>query len=359
MTMPGPPSGPTRGSADGGRSSRAAATTAADPDVRAWRRGMRVVGVWLVSTTVVLAAVAVSWPDSAATVRSRVAGSWLDGPWFPPPSDRLAYLGIVAVVLAADGIVLGRRGALAHLVRPSTSARVDLVTWTLVALNTALALPVLLSAGLIAVLPARLQRAGPDLLGSVTHPVVRFVVVIVAVDALRYAAHRLMHRSRLLWPFHAVHHTATEFTVLTGARLHPVEYVVDSVVVTLPLALVGAGLPQLAAGIAIVRLIDLPQHSMLPWTYGWVGRWLLFSPVGHRIHHSPHRHQWDTNFGDLSPVWDRLFGTWYAGDDVNETIGLAGTPPAGVVESFVIPFGRAWHELTRGGRRADTPPLTG
>jgi sterol desaturase/sphingolipid hydroxylase (fatty acid hydroxylase superfamily) len=60
---------------------------------------------------------------------------------------------------------------------------------------------------------------------------------------------------------------------------------------------------------------------MLPWTFGWVGRWLLISPVAHRIHHSPEVEHFDRNFGGITPLWDRLFGTWYAGDRVNEQVG--------------------------------------
>ena len=32
--------------------------------------------------------------------------------------------------------------------------------------------------------------------------------------------------------------------------------------------------------------------------------------------------QHTSNYGNLLVVWDRMFGTWYDGADVNETIGL-------------------------------------
>jgi sterol desaturase/sphingolipid hydroxylase (fatty acid hydroxylase superfamily) len=87
--------------------------------------------------------------------------------------------------------------------------------------------------------------------------------------------------------------------------------------------------------------VDFAQHSMVPFTYGWVGRWLVYSPVAHRIHHSPLEEHWDRNYGDLLPVWDRLFGTWYAGTTVNKTVGLAGADEHGIVGSIVRPFGSA------------------
>ncbi|RMH69879.1 MAG: fatty acid hydroxylase family protein [Actinomyces sp.] len=260
------------------------------------------------------------------------------------------------VVVALDALVLGRRGALARLLALGPSARLDVFTWLLAFVNAGLVLPVVLTAGLAAVGPSWAAARGPDLFGWLSHPALRFVVVVIAIDFLRYWAHRLQHRNRILWRFHAMHHTATEFTVITGRRIHPVEKIVDLTIVTVPLALVGASLPELVAGIVVVRLIDLPQHSMLDWTYGPVGRWLLFSPVGHRIHHSPHRHQWDTNFGDLCPLWDHLFGTWYDGDDVNTEIGLTGSPPAGIAASLLTPFGEAWDDLTGRWRRRPAAP---
>lgn len=39
-------------------------------------------------------------------------------------------------------------------------------------------------------------------------------------------------------------------------------------------------------------------------------RSVLVTPDMHRIHHSVHRHEHDTNFGFALSWWDRLFGTY-------------------------------------------------
>jgi len=41
-------------------------------------------------------------------------------------------------------------------------------------------------------------------------------------------------------------------------------------------------------------------------------RWLVVTPDMHRVHHSIHRDETDSNFGFNLPWWDRLFGTYRA-----------------------------------------------
>src|SRR5437762_1691657 len=63
-------------------------------------------------------------------------------------------------------------------------------------------------------------------------------------------------------------------------------------------------------------------HSMLPWRWGWFGKYVLYSPIGHRIHHSALPEHKDKNLGFLFPVWDWMFGTYYKGDVINEEVGV-------------------------------------
>jgi sterol desaturase/sphingolipid hydroxylase (fatty acid hydroxylase superfamily) len=50
--------------------------------------------------------------------------------------------------------------------------------------------------------------------------------------------------------------------------------------------------------------------------------YLFISPIDHRIHHSRDREHWDKNFGHITPLWDRLFGTCYEGDKINSTVDI-------------------------------------
>ena len=89
-----------------------------------------------------------------------------------------------------------------------------------------------------------------------------------------------------------------------------------------PMAVLGAPVESYLLVGVVKQVVDHFQHSMVGWRYGWIGRWLIYSPVGHRIHHSKMEEHWDLNYGNIIPLWDRIFGTWYAGDQVNAEVDV-------------------------------------
>jgi sterol desaturase/sphingolipid hydroxylase (fatty acid hydroxylase superfamily) len=66
---------------------------------------------------------------------------------------------------------------------------------------------------------------------------------------------------------------------------------------------------------ALVLLYQLPLHQM------WTGRlptWYEFffnTPMHHRAHHAYQRMYIDKNFGGITIIWDRIFGTFVEVDD--------------------------------------------
>lgn len=73
-------------------------------------------------------------------------------------------------------------------------------------------------------------------------------------------------------------------------------------------------------------------------------RTLLVTPDMHRVHHSWHRDETDSNYGFCLSIWDRIFGTYRAqprdGHD-DMTIGLEGfrdSKDRGLTGLLMIPF---------------------
>ena len=130
-------------------------------------------------------------------------------------------------------------------------------------------------------------------------------VLFLLYTLLDYWSHRLDH-SRVFWPLHRFHHAAESFSVLTAARVHPAMFtaVVSAIVPGVLLGSDPAALAQVGLVIIIIRLVI---HSRIESDFGWVGRWLVQSPLHHRMHHSLNR--MPVNLG-LLPLWDRLFRTW-------------------------------------------------
>jgi sterol desaturase/sphingolipid hydroxylase (fatty acid hydroxylase superfamily) len=77
----------------------------------------------------------------------------------------------------------------------------------------------------------------------------KFLVGVVGLDLFSYLAHTLLHKSRLGWRFHRVHHSELEVDV---------------------------------------------------------------TPDMHKVHHSRLQHETDSNYANIFSCWDRLFGTYTA-----------------------------------------------
>ena len=149
------------------------------------------------------------------------------------------------------------------------------------------------------------------------------VAVFVAFDLGRWLAHRVQHRVRWLWPFHAVHHSAEVLTPVTTFRVHPVDLAVmatGSALTTAPvLALIAWRWPHggmASAGLVAATLLftfdiggSLLRHSSVHLGYGRVLERVLVSPAQHRLHHSIAPEHRDRNFGFALAVWDALAGT--------------------------------------------------
>ncbi|NDP42300.1 MAG: sterol desaturase family protein [Aromatoleum sp.] len=146
-------------------------------------------------------------------------------------------------------------------------------------------------------------------------PLAAMVVAgVFATDFASYAFHRLSHRWRELWLFHAVHHSDPQLDATTGLRFHPIDmaFYVASVAGTL----VALGIPLWVEGVRalILNPLSMAQHANVPWP-AWVERyfaWLLVTPAMHRVHHDADAPGIDANFGQVFSLWDRLFGTYRA-----------------------------------------------
>ncbi len=154
------------------------------------------------------------------------------------------------------------------------------------------------------------------------------LLAVVALDFAIYLQHVLFHAVPLLWRLHMVHHADLDFDVTTGLRFHTMEILLSMGIKLAVVALLGAP----ALGVLIFEVL-LNATSMfnhgnvrLP---GWLDRLLrlaVVTPEMHRVHHSVHPRETNSNFGFNLPWWDHLFGTYRAQPaDGHEhmTIGLS------------------------------------
>ncbi|MFP5379111.1 MAG: sterol desaturase family protein [Vicinamibacteria bacterium] len=223
------------------------------------------------------------------------------------PLIRLAFFFLVLLVMAVWEVAAPRR-------------RRDiprLVRWTnnlaLVALDTLLvrlAFPVL-AVGLAVVADAR----GWGLLNVADVPALPAAVLSVLVlDLVIYLQHVMFHAVPALWRLHRMHHADLEFDVTTGLRFHPVEILLS---MGIKLAVVAAlGPPAIAVLVfeVLLNATAMFNHSnvRLPASVDRALRLVVVTPDMHRVHHSIHPVETNTNFGFNLPWWDRLLGTYRA-----------------------------------------------
>jgi sterol desaturase/sphingolipid hydroxylase (fatty acid hydroxylase superfamily) len=145
------------------------------------------------------------------------------------------------------------------------------------------------------------------------------VVYYLANTFVGYWQHRMMHW-RWFWHLHRFHHAATEINIFTSFRTSPAE-AFRFIPFAIPLFFVKPPSAEMFAFFTVAnQLLALLQHSELPWSLGWLGRWLIVSPQYHQIHHSMDEEHRDLNFS-VCPIWDRLFGTWYSGSKAPSSYG--------------------------------------
>jgi sterol desaturase/sphingolipid hydroxylase (fatty acid hydroxylase superfamily) len=144
-------------------------------------------------------------------------------------------------------------------------------------------------------------------------------VSMVLGDFFFYWFHRALHKSRILWQHHKLHHMDEQVEAITLNRQNWIEVFIAALLIFAPVALLfkldkpdPAQLGLLAGTFATALGTFLGiGHMNIRFQ---VGKASVFycSPQVHRIHHSRLPQHQDRNFAFALPLWDVLFGTYYA-----------------------------------------------
>ena len=175
-----------------------------------------------------------------------------------------------------------------------------------------------------------------------------FVLAVLIMDFAIYGQHILTHKVPILWRFHAMHHVDRDLDATTGIRFHPLEIVFSMILKFLLVIILGPAPAAVMLFEVILNATSLFNHSNLrfPRQMEKVIRFFIITPEMHRVHHSVHRDETDSNYGFSLSCWDRLFGTYknssVDGDD-GLTIGLPDqqmAPSANPLWMLMFPFRR-------------------
>ncbi|MTJ62720.1 C-5 sterol desaturase [Nocardia seriolae] len=175
-----------------------------------------------------------------------------------------------------------------------------------------------------------------------------WVAVMVAVDLLWYAYHRVSHRVRLVWAAHQVHHNSRYFNYATALRQKWNPWF--ELLVWTPLPALGVPPWMLFTAWSFNLVYQFWVHTE---TIGLLPRWFEFvfnTPSHHRVHHASDPHYLDKNYGGILILWDRMFGTFRA-ETSRPTYGLTkNIDSTNVFTLQYYEFGSLWRDLRSSGR---------
>ncbi len=138
------------------------------------------------------------------------------------------------------------------------------------------------------------------------------LLAIILLDMAVYWQHVLSHKIPLFWAFHKMHHADRDIDATTGIRFHPIEILASMFYKMLVVLLLGAPVLAVILFEIILNGAALFNHAniKLPKWLDKILRIVIVTPDMHRVHHSVHRQETDSNYGFNLSIWDRVFGSY-------------------------------------------------
>lgn len=172
-------------------------------------------------------------------------------------------------------------------------------------------------------------------------PGVEFILTILIFDFAIYWQHRVFHRVKFLWKYHAVHHCDTAMDFSNALRFHPGEIVLSGAFKLVIIMLIVPKIETFFIYELILVGMALFNHSnfLIPKKLDTFLRFFIVTPNMHYPHHSPEKYLTNSNYGNFLSIWDKLFKTYTI--DSNKIFGLRSISKEKAIsikEQLLLPF---------------------
>lgn len=173
----------------------------------------------------------------------------------------------------------------------------------------------------------------------------QIVVGIIVYDFGNHLAHRWAHTVPFLWRFHAVHHSAGRLSVINAGRIHPIDAFKYTLIGSpIPILLGVPGEVAMWYG-GMILFGGLLTHCNVDMPCG-LFNYVLNTPDQHRWHHSRHQRETDTNYGEVTMLWDLLLGTFYhPRRNPPRDVGVDVPVSTKLIQQLIQPFTPTGHRL--------------
>lgn len=134
-------------------------------------------------------------------------------------------------------------------------------------------------------------------------------LVLFLQDTYYYWIHRWMHLPRIYRYFHKVHHNSVHTTVWTSFSFHPLETLLQAVILPIIIVFLPLHTYTLLAILIIMTISATINHAGVEvYPTGKYGRWFGRLVIG-ATHHDVHHRKFLCNYGLYFTLWDRWMGT--------------------------------------------------
>ncbi len=146
---------------------------------------------------------------------------------------------------------------------------------------------------------------------------VQLLLFFIILDFVQWFTHILLHKYKVLWNFHKVHHSVKEMGFAAHLRYHWMENIFYKPLKVFGVMILGGFEPEQAYVVHFVAIaIGHFNHSNIKITWGPL-KYIFNNPVMHLYHHSyilP-KGSYGVNFGISLSLWDYIFKTNYIPED--------------------------------------------
>ena len=146
--------------------------------------------------------------------------------------------------------------------------------------------------------------------------IVSCLAAIVIGEFLPYWYHRISHKgntnsiiSIFLWKVHAIHHIPTSLNWFKTNWIHPINMFLNTLLKITPLLLLGFSQEVIFIVGTLHVVIAYASHANIKTHTGFLD-YVIVTPRIHQFHHSVILEE-AKNFGNIIPLWDLVFGTYY------------------------------------------------
>ncbi|MBO6606247.1 sterol desaturase family protein [Psychroserpens sp.] len=173
----------------------------------------------------------------------------------------------------------------------------------------------------------------------------QLLLFFVLLDFVQWFMHVLLHRYRILWNFHKVHHSVKEMGFAAHLRYHWMENILYKPLKVFGVMLLGGFEPEQAYIVHFIAIaIGHFNHANIKITWGPL-KYIFNNPVMHLYHHAYElpEGKHGVNYGISLSVWDYLFKTNYIPEDSGTIeIGFKGDDkfPKGFLGQNTYGFGK-------------------